>query len=160
MCPARAELAYRTVGCAAYSRSLCRNRHLVVHDAEHRCLKYLCLDEWTFDYDDRLVREDDLSLSHRVDVACELHCGQITSVVLVVLAREESLEELRVHVTEVADHFQHLVNAADYSPVIVFRSLSVEQVENSVLVFHAAVIKRLSHCVLVLVRAICNVKHV
>ena len=71
----------------------------MVHDAEHRGLEYLCLNEGAFDYDDRLVREDDLSLSHRIDVAGELHRGKIASVVLVFLAREELLEELRIHVS-------------------------------------------------------------
>ena len=160
MCPARTELAYRTVCRAAYSRSLCRHSHLVVHDAEHRCLQHLRFDQRTFHYDDRLVREYDLSLSHRIDVACEFHCGQVISVVLVFLAGKEPVEEVRVHVSEVADHLKYLVDAADHSPVVVFRGLSVEQVEHSVLVLHAAVIKRLSHRVLVLVRAICNVKHV
>ena len=74
--------------------------------------------------------------------------------------REELFKKDRIHVAEVLDHLDYFVDAAHHSPVVVFRSLSVEQVEHSVLVLHAAVIKRLSHRVLVLVRAICNVKHV
>ena len=157
--PARAELADRTIGCAAYSRCLCGHCHLVIHDAEHRCLQDLRLDQRSFYYDYRLVGEGDLTFAHRVDVACELHRREVSSEFCIFFTGKELLEECRVHVAEVLHHLDDLVHAADYCPVVVFRSLSVEKVEDSVLILHSAVIEGFSHRVLVLVRAICVIVH-
>ena len=157
--PARAEFADRTVGGAAYSRSLCSHCHLVIHDAEHRCLQDLCLDERSFYYDYRLVGEDDLTFAHRIDVSCELHRREVSSEFCIFFTGKELLEECRVHVSKVLHHLDDLVHTAYHSPVVVFRSLSVEKVEYSVLILHSAVVEGFSHRVLVLVRAICVIVH-
>ena len=157
MCPSRTEFADGTVCGAAYSGCFCCHCHLMVHYAEHRSLQYLSLDKRTFDNDDRLVRECYFTFSHRIDGSGELHRSQITTVFGIFFSREKFLEEDRVHVSEISDHFDHFVCSAYHSPVVVFRSFSVEQVEYSVLVFHSAVIKGFSHCILVLVRAVCEV---
>ena len=45
----------------------------MVHYAEHWGLQNLGFDKRAFHYDDRLIRESNLSLSHCIDVAGEFH---------------------------------------------------------------------------------------
>ena len=159
VCPSGTEFAYRTVGGPAYAGSLCGNRHLVVHYAEHRRFKYLSLDQRSFHNDDRLVREGYLALSHSIDIPCEFHSAQIAPELLVLISGKELLKESGIHIPKILNHFDDLVSSAYHSPVVVFRSLSVEKIEDGHLVFHSIVVEGLSHSVLVLVRAICVVQH-
>ena len=131
----------------------------MVHDAEDWGFKHLSLDQRTFNDDDRLVRKYDFTLAHGIYGSCELHCGKVTAEFCIFFTREEFLEECGLHVSEVSYHLDDFFRSAHHSPVVVFRSLPVEHVEDSVLILHSAVIEGLSHSVLVLVRTICMVQH-
>ena len=102
----------------------------MVHYAEHGGFEHLSLDERSFDYYDRLVREGDFALAHCVDVAGELHCAEILAELCVTLAGEEFLIEIRRHLAEVQYHLHDFVGAADYSPVVVLGGLAVEEIED------------------------------
>ena len=92
-----AEFAYG-MGCrTAYSGCLGGHSHLMVHYAEHRCLKYLSLDERGLYSDDRLIRESEFTFFHRIDVSGELHSGQISAEISIFLSRKELLEKLLRH---------------------------------------------------------------
>ena len=144
---------------APYPRGLCRHCHLVVHYAQHRGLQHLCLYNRAFHYYHRLGREHDLAFTHSVDVAGELHVREVLPELCIFVPGKELPEEIRRHAAQVLHHFQHFVHAADNGPVVVFRGFPVEKIEYRGLVFHPAVIKRLSHRILVLVGTIRIVKH-
>ena len=154
--PSGAELAHGPVCSPAYPGCLGGDSHLVVHYAEHRGLQHLCLYERGLHNDDRLVGEGYLALLHSIDVAGELHSGEIMPELGIAVPGKELLEKAFRHGAEIGHHFQHLLGAAHYSPVVVFRGFSVEQVENSRFFAVAAFPEGLSHSVLVLVRAICK----
>jgi len=130
MRPSGTEFTDRMGGGAAYSGCLGGHCHLVVHDAEHRCLQNLGLDERCFHDDYRFVRKGDFAFSHRVDIAGELHAGKVMPELRVLISRKEFLIELLRHGTEVFYHFHHFIGSADYSPVVVFRRFPVKQVEH------------------------------
>ena len=151
VCPPGAEFAYRTVGRPAYPGRLGRDRHLVVHYAEHWGFQDLSLDKGGLHRDYRLVREDYLSLPHDIYVSGEFHLAEIVAELAVLISREELPEELLVRLAEVAHHLYHFLSAADHGPVIVFRSFPVEQVENRLFIFPSRFVEGFSHRVLVLV---------
>ena len=130
----------------------------MVHDAKHRRLKHLRLDDRTFDGDDRLFRKRYLALPHGIDVARELHRGEIFAHFFIFIAWQELLEEALIGFSEAFHHLQHLAHATDDRPVVGIRSLAVEEVENSAFVLHPIVVERLAHRILILVGAIRSVQ--
>ena len=73
----------------------------MVHYAEHRGLEHLGLYKRSLDNDNRLVREGNLPLLHRIYVAREFHPGKIMPELRIFVTREEFPEEILRHGAEI-----------------------------------------------------------
>ena len=148
------ELAYRPLRGPADPGSLGGHGHLVVHDAQHGRFQDLCFDERGFYRNDGLVGEDDFAFAHGIEISREFHAGQIGPEFAVGFARQEFLIETFRLGAQTGDHLDDLFRAADNRPVVVFRGFAVKEVEDGRLLCPSRFVKRLSHRILVLVRAI------
>ena len=148
------ELAYRPLRGPADAGGLGGHGHLVVHDAQHGRFQDLCFDERGFYRNDGLVGEDDFAFAHGIEISREFHAGQIGPEFAVGFARQEFLIETFRLGAQTGDHLDDLFRAADNRPVVVLRGFAVKEVEDGRLLCPSRFVKRLSHCILVLVRAI------
>ena len=126
----------------------------MVHYAEQGSFQDLRLDQRGLHSDDRLVRERDLTLAHRIDVAGELQGGEVLAEFGIFIAGEELLVEFRLGLAKVPDAFDGFLYAADHGPVVVLRGFPVEHIEDCDGILPAGFVEGFAHRVLVLVGAV------
>ena len=98
----------------------------MVHDAKHRCLKHLSLNDWRNNSDDRLPRKRNLSLTHSINAARKLHVCEITSDLSVFLPRKKLLEKLLIRAAKPLNHLYNLSNTTYHRPIVCVGSLPVK----------------------------------
>ena len=113
----------------------------MIHYAQQRGFQNLSLDQRTFDNDHGLVRKCYLTLAHGPHIAGELHIAEEFAVFCIFFSRKESVEEIGWHLAQVHNHLHYVIRTADHSPVVVFRSLAVEKVEDGFLILHSTVVE-------------------